>query len=526
MDKFYFENQGTNTYLVYKVKPEDSLDTLSLGMITNNKINGLATTLFTQMNTTKYIKYDVSAKISVKQFFAGIVNKKRLIGVFSGIVNALTSAEDYMIDANSVVLDLNYIFADVSTCNTVLVCLPVVGVNNTINDLGAFFKNIMFNTQFDQTENCDYVARIINYLNSSPVFSLEEFKKLLNSIEKNTILTSNHSTERVNRNFENGTRTTQQVVKTTNNVQNIVQTSVSQQSVVNNAQNTYSYQDKKRQAQSQKSQNSTQDKLQQYSVPQNNTVSKNNQSSDSVNPEEKPMSMFYLLQHYNKENAAKYKAQKAAKKSQQAYGASGNQQNAVISGKDVAIPNQQNQSFAIPGQTVQTRQEQSRTPEQQYSVPQNNTYVQHQQAVSQGYQTNNTPSESSMNYGETTVLGGGSDGETVVLSNEQNPTETNVKKAFIIRLRNNERINVDKPVFRIGKERSFVDYFIGDNSYVSRGHANIMNRDGRYFIIDNNSRNHTYVNGDIITSSTEVELHSGDTFKLANEEFEFKLSNY
>ena len=68
-----------------------------------------------------------------------------------------------------------------------------------------------------------------------------------------------------------------------------------------------------------------------------------------------------------------------------------------------------------------------------------------------------------------------------------------------------------------------MDYFIGDNSYISRGHASIITRDGRYFIVDNNSRNHTYVNGQIITSSTEVELQSGYTIKLANEEFEFKL---
>ena len=53
---FTFENQGANTYLVYEIKPEDSIDTMSLGMLTNNRIPGLAQTLFMQMDTTKYIK--------------------------------------------------------------------------------------------------------------------------------------------------------------------------------------------------------------------------------------------------------------------------------------------------------------------------------------------------------------------------------------------------------------------------------------------------------------------------------------
>ena len=56
---FSFENQGTNTYLVYAVSEEDIIDSMSLGMLTNNKIPGLAQTIFTQMDAKKYIKYNV-----------------------------------------------------------------------------------------------------------------------------------------------------------------------------------------------------------------------------------------------------------------------------------------------------------------------------------------------------------------------------------------------------------------------------------------------------------------------------------
>ena len=66
MGSYSFENQGTHTFLVYTVAEDDVIDSMSLGMLTNNKIHGLAHTLFTQMDATKYIKYDVSAKISVK----------------------------------------------------------------------------------------------------------------------------------------------------------------------------------------------------------------------------------------------------------------------------------------------------------------------------------------------------------------------------------------------------------------------------------------------------------------------------
>jgi len=59
--EFFYENQGVNTYLVYKIKEGDSIDTLSLGMITNNNIPGLIKTIFTQMDEVRFIKYNVSA---------------------------------------------------------------------------------------------------------------------------------------------------------------------------------------------------------------------------------------------------------------------------------------------------------------------------------------------------------------------------------------------------------------------------------------------------------------------------------
>ena len=75
------------------------------------------------------------------------------------VVNDMVAAYSYY----------DYIFTDVSTCETELVCLPVinVGINN---DLLSFFKNIVFSIQFDQTENCDHVAKIINFLSCPSKF--------------------------------------------------------------------------------------------------------------------------------------------------------------------------------------------------------------------------------------------------------------------------------------------------------------------------------------------------------------------
>lgn len=535
---FSFENQGTNTYLVYTVSSEDLVDTMSLGMLTNNKIPGLATVIFTQMDTTKYIKYNVSARISVRQFFSGPVNRKRLIGVFNGIVDAMLSAEDYMIDVNTILLDLDYIFADVSTCDTVLVCLPIVNDDLTGTDIGTFFKNIMFSTQFDQTENCDHVAKIINYLNSTPVFSLVDFKELLNSIQNIQVSQAAVKPQPVVSQQPQPIAPQPTVQQTP--AKEMPKTMPAQQPAVKQAQMVPSTPAQPNRVQPQ------QPVQPQMQVPPKQQP----QPQVAQAPGEKKMTMFNLLMHYNKENAALYKAQKEAKK------AAGNvpPRGAQPPQNGFAIPGQQAPApatnFAIPGQPTpppqaaprqgmqqpngqpkaapvpQPMQVPQQVPQQMRPTP---TPVQPapmpqqppvQPAPQQVYQPQVAPQAQPMNFGETTVLGGNKIGETTVLGATSTVAQVN---PHLIRSKNGEKILLNKPVFRIGKEKSYVDYFVGDNSAISRSHANVISRDGGYFVVDTNSTNHTYVNGMMIQSNVEMKISNGDKIKLANEEFEFRL---
>ena len=482
MRELHYENQGTNTYLVYEMSEQDTVDSMSLGMLTNNNIHGLAQTIFTQMDTRKFIKYNVSAKVSVQQFFTGSVNKKRLLGVFRGIVNAMLSAEDYMLDPATILLDLNYIFTDVSTCETDLICIPIADDEMRDVDLGRFFRNIMFNTQFDQTENCDHVAKIINYLNGTPSFSLDDFKKLLEEIASPEIRIA----------VKTAKNQPQTVVPPEIQMKKQIQPAVNQTPPVQHPKTTLPP--------------VSPDGGMSVQPKQAKAASALQETSQTTGPE---ISFFYLMQHYNKENAAAYKAQKKAKKKAAAKAKS---QVAVqpVPAKKVTQPAAQpvgNFGFAVPGQASPAPVVQSQTQSaQQLKVT----------SVSQ-----EVPQGQTLNFGETTVLGGADVGETTVLTEAQNPSQ--MITPYLIRKKNKEKISLNKPIFRVGKERSYVDYFVGDNAAISRSHANFITREGEYFVIDTNSTNHTFVNDTMIQSNVETLITHGDVVRLANEEFEFRL---
>lgn len=537
--QFLYENQGSNSFLVYRLSEDDKLDSFNYGMLANNKINNIIPALFSQVDTDEYLKYNISAKVTLKQYFEGVVNKKQIVNVFLSITKAIIDAQDYMIDTNMFVLNPDYIYVDVSTAEASIICFPVVGYSSGVK-IYDFFKNLMFTTSFDQTENTDYVAKIISFLNSNNNFSILDFKKTLISIDST-------------------------VTAMPQQIPNPNPVPIQQKSIVNS--NVSSGQVVVPPTQSKPQQTASNPQPQQVAPVMSNTVQGNytNVSNKPITPSnpqnlknqqnvektEPKMSLMHLLSHFSKENLEIYKSQSNTAPSS---GSTSSQPNThkkakkekPQAGNPVAgfnIPGVENtpqpknsvqpqsnnkmtgvQISANPVQNVvqpkQTNQTIYNNQQVQYSQPIKNdkpivnvampqTSLQMQQPVNNGFGGTSVLGVSGPL--DTTVLGSGAIGQPVI------------KNPRLIRSKNNETILINKPVFRIGKEKSYVDYFVSDNSAVSRSHANIIIRDEEYYVIDTNSTNHTYINGNMIPSNTETPLNDKDMLKLGNEDFEFRI---
>lgn len=124
-----------------------------------------------------------------------------------------------------------------------------------------------------------------------------------------------------------------------------------------------------------------------------------------------------------------------------------------------------------------------------------------------------------VNDSETQVLSQVEDGQTTVLGVSNQLTVFPI----LVRIKTNERIVINKNEFLIGKEPSRVDYCIFDNSAVSRIHAKIISKNGEFFVVDNHSTNHVYVNGMLVQPDLEVRLSHSSRVRLGDEDFEFRF---
>lgn len=125
------------------------------------------------------------------------------------------------------------------------------------------------------------------------------------------------------------------------------------------------------------------------------------------------------------------------------------------------------------------------------------------------------------------VMQGSMDG-TTVLSDDgisvqqiQQMQPVNYHFASLTRQVTGEKIELGKPSFVLGKNLEKSDYAVADNMNISRVHAVITMRNGRYYVMDQNSTNGTFINGRIIKAGQETEILPGDCLMLANEEFIF-----
>ncbi len=93
----------------------------------------------------------------------------------------------------------------------------------------------------------------------------------------------------------------------------------------------------------------------------------------------------------------------------------------------------------------------------------------------------------------------------------------------LVRKATGEVINITKSEFILGKSKTKADYTIENNNAISREHCTIIQHDGVNYIKDNNSTNHTYVNGVELQPGKEVLLKHKTDIRMGDEEFVFLL---
>ena len=579
MQGFTYENQGQNTYLVYQFD-DRPIDTMALGMLTNNKIKGFAPAIYTEIDNQKFIKYNVSSHVTLSKLFMGDVRKMRLLKTFVNIVDAMQMLDAYMLDRRTIMLDRDYIYVDASTSDVSMICVPVVDEFAPIDER-EFFKNIIFSVSFAANENGDYVARILAYLNSVELFQLQDFKKMLEGLMSEQPAAGMQNVQPAmgapymqNNPYQQtpaGAPAQPQMNMKPAVMQQPVPpvqpqnrpTDIGQEPAIQNVyvssgasakdiklakrEEMLKQQEEERAREMAKNPIAPENVDMGFAVPGMSTnqyaskpkaaapAKKASKGKKNSGSSEDDISLFYLMQHYSKENKEKYKAAKERKKSgntateapiakKQAsvikpVAASAVQQPPVGNPYQAAPVQPQTPAMANPYQTAPAQPQApamsnpyQTAPAQPQASVMNNPYPAPQMPAMGGMQDD---------YDQTTLIkntGNTDDAGTTVLN-----AATKVERhPYLYQVKNGRKIYLDKKTNRIGKNREVVDICIDGNPAISRCHAILYRVDDACYIEDLNSTNGTFVDDQQITSNCKTMVRVGSRVKLGDEEFELR----
>ncbi|MDD3223247.1 MAG: DUF6382 domain-containing protein [Clostridium sp.] len=101
----------------------------------------------------------------------------------------------------------------------------------------------------------------------------------------------------------------------------------------------------------------------------------------------------------------------------------------------------------------------------------------------------------------------------------------NEKFPFLLMNKNGmvEKIYINKSTFKIGRVPELVDY-VSDNRAIGKIHAEIRNMNSKYYIMDLNSKNGTFINDKKLESNELYRIKEDDVIKMANSCYTFKVN--
>lgn len=446
--------------LIYEVLDNEKIDNVSIGMMKNNDIKALFPIDIITNDTRVEFKYRLGAVKTLNEYISDELTKENLLEIFENICKGIRCIEEYMLFEEQVILDNDYTFFDGN--NIRLILLPVINGKSNIT-LKVFLKNLLLDMMVKNDKAAYFASDITKQLSKEENLSYDKFLNLLDLL-KNKRYTEKPGTRteevREERREKKGL-SERKVFNIEENISKPVQAR-QYQGHINFEKNDNSYKS--------------------ISIP---NIGVPDTSFDKQSQKtEKKKGLF----SFGKVKSADSLNETGSDRS--------NNNNLLIPGREepINVGNQnkkEKKKFSLFGKK---KEKENKVTESVMQVP---------KAV----------------YGETTVLQSPANmGETTLLG-----FAPNIIKSFLIWRRTGEKIVIDKSDFRIGREKNYVDFCIDDNSSVGRNHAEIIQKDGAYFIRDLRSLNFTRVNGEKVSPSIEVELWDNDIISLANEEFEFHI---
>lgn len=177
---FRVRNFDKEQFLTFNIDNEAELDVDLLDFMEDEEPKGVVSVIFEEDEEYDTFSYNITDKIHVSELSNQEINAEMVLRVLRGLILALIDMTEYRIPISYLVLHRNYIYVD-SDYKIEFICVPLEDMKEEV-DLNGFLRNFLASLRFEPSENGDYVARLFTYINNHAIFNLRNMVTLVEEL--------------------------------------------------------------------------------------------------------------------------------------------------------------------------------------------------------------------------------------------------------------------------------------------------------------------------------------------------------
>ncbi len=137
-------------------------------------------------NGERTLQFKIPATLPLEQFLRKQLYKGEFLSILSNILNQLIYFEENQMSHNKLLLNVHYMYIELSTLDIQLMYMPVLKKFADCN-ITEFIQTFISKVRFANMACVECVEKLLKYLDSKLMFDLEEFYQYVLMLEEETI---------------------------------------------------------------------------------------------------------------------------------------------------------------------------------------------------------------------------------------------------------------------------------------------------------------------------------------------------
>ena len=554
-----FENEQ---FLTFNIDNEAELDEELLDFVEDEEPAGIVPIIFEEGEEFDTFSYNITEKIHLSELSNQEINAEMVLRVLRGLVLTFIDMAEYRIPLSYLVLNRNYIYVD-SDYKIEFICVPLEDMNEEA-DLISFLRNFMASLRFEPSENGDYVAKLFTYINNRAIFNLRNLltmvEELMESMgieipeedsaeiyaeyheveeeaekepeeafeeavmeEPEEVFEEEEAVEEPEEAFEEDIEESKEVPEEEEAVEEPEEAFEEDMEESEEVPEEEEDVEESKESFEEGIEESEGISEEEEDIEESEEIPEPEEIAEEPEEDEVTSESQEIVNKIKEKLSKNNKAKKSSKVE------------AEDSGNSITKkPLFKTKETPVTGVVIQDELDEflaeKELEEQQVSHEETGLKIKKNIKINRASIVKNTQEELKAAEEASTEPENEETPAEEEIPEDSSEVKEPVKTApipkvnpYLIRVNTEERIMITKQTFKLGKASMGVDYTVKGNGAISRVHAIITNKDDDYYIKDNKSTNHTFVNGKVIEEGESELLTHDCKIVLGDEEFIFKL---